>query len=396
VIRGAPPPRALYLHYPFCAHRCHYCDFSVKRTPTPPVAEWLESVATELAWWFSTAGWTPPVPIDSLFVGGGTPSLLGADDPVILADTLRRWFGIDDDVEWTVESNPASLSESVAAGWRAAGANRLSIGIQALDDGALRWLGRLHDRSTALRAFEVARDAGFANVSVDLIFGLPEAVGRDLEREVESVLAAGVEHVSSYGLTVEPGTPLGRWVDVGRVTPAPARRYAAEYRRLCTAFSDAGMLQYEVSNFARDGRESRHNWYYWNRSSYLGLGPSAHGFFPPYRIWNEFRWDRYRSAIGSGAGPMAGYEELTAADEALERLWLGLRTREGLRRDEPVWSRSLEKRLAVWEAEGWIDVSGDRVVATVEGWLRLDELVAEVGRDLTPGANEDDGTTADA
>ncbi len=353
MIRGAHPPRALYIHYPFCAHRCHYCDFSVKREVNPPVRDWLDAISLELEWWFEEAGWAAPVTVDSIFVGGGTPSLIEVDAPSRLAEILTTWFDVAPDVEWTLESNPASLTPEVATAWRAAGANRISIGVQAFDDGVLKWLGRLHDRAGALRAIRTARAAGFSNVSVDILFGLPESISRDLGRELDVALSAGIEHVSAYGLTVEPRTPLARWVDLGKVTPPSGATYAAEYQRLASILGSGGMGHYEVSSFATEGRECRHNWYYWNRSPYLGLGPSAHGFFPPLRIWNEFRWDRYRAAVTNGTGSVEGYEELDRPAELLEQLWLGLRTRAGLDAADVRWEASLAGRLAVWEAEGW-------------------------------------------
>ena len=213
MIQGAHPPRALYVHYPFCEHRCHYCDFSVTRAKNPPVREWLDTVALELEWWFRAADWAGPVTLDSIFVGGGTPSLLDVDAPGLLAEMLSAWFDIAQDVEWTIESNPASLSPDIAAAWRAAGANRISIGVQAFDDGVLEWLGRLHDRAGAERAIRTAREAGFDNVSVDLLFGLPESIQRDLDREVQTALSSGIDHASVYGLTFEPKTPLARRVE---------------------------------------------------------------------------------------------------------------------------------------------------------------------------------------
>lgn len=384
MIRGARPPRALYVHYPFCAHHCHYCDFSVTRAPNPPVREWLDALSLELEWWFQVADWVRPVTLDSIFVGGGTPSLIDVDAPRLLSEVLADWFDISNDVEWTIESNPASLSPDVAAAWRAAGANRISIGVQAFDDGVLEWLGRLHDRAGAERSIRTAREAGFDNVSVDLLFGLPQTIRRDLDREVQTALSSGIDHASVYGLTVEPSTPLARRVELGDVTPTSGTAYAREYRRLASLLSGEAMTHYEVSSFARVGRESRHNWYYWNRAPYLGLGPSAHGFFPPFRIWNEFRWDRYRAVVRTGAGPVEGWEELDRPAESLERLWLGLRTREGLAAGDDRWETALAERLPEWEAEGWVRVDGGRVRATVEGWLRLDELVAEIGRDAGP------------
>ena len=381
-LRGAGAPRALYIHYPFCAHRCHYCDFSVTRAAAPPAHEWLECLSRELSWWFGETGWEPPLPIESVFVGGGTPSLVGQDVPGGLGSLLNEWFALSRDAEWTVESNPASLTDAVAAAWRSAGANRLSIGVQAFDDAVLSWLGRLHDRALAETAIAVGRRAGFDNLSIDLMFGLPETIERDLEAEVAVALETGVDHVSAYGLTIEPGTPLARQVGLGRVVPTAGGAYAREYRTIAGTLAAADLGHYEVSNFARAGRECRHNWYYWNRSSYLGIGPSAHGYLPPIRVWNAFRWDRYREVVRSGAGAVEGYESLGPAEEPLERLWLGLRTREGLGADDPVWGEVLRARLAEWEARDWLRRDGARLVATTEGWLRLDELVARLASDL--------------
>jgi len=382
-LAGTPPPRALYLHFPFCVHRCHYCDFSVTRRARPPVSEWIDAIDRELAWWFERARWERPLSLETVFVGGGTPSLSGTDGPHRLRERLERWFLLAaPELEWTVEANPASLSVEVARAWRGAGANRLSLGVQAFDDEVLKWLGRLHDREGAKRAISTGRGAGFERISIDMMFGLPEGVHRDLEAEVEVVLESGVGHVSAYGLTIEPRTPLAREVERGRVTPTTSARYAVEYGALSSLLTGAGLTHYEVSNFARPGHECRHNWYYWNRSPYLGIGPSAHGFFPPHRVWNEFRWDRYCGAVRLGDGAVEGWERLDAGQELLERLWLGLRTREGLSIAEPAWAGVLASRVDRWLQEGWIRRADDRIVATVEGWLRLDELVAEIGRDM--------------
>jgi oxygen-independent coproporphyrinogen-3 oxidase len=383
VIPGAPIPRALYLHYPFCEHRCHYCDFSVKRTAAPPVEEWIGAIRTELDWWFESAGWSEPIELDTVFVGGGTPSFLGPEGPAAVGELLRQRFLIDPaTVEWTVEANPKTFTEEVASAWRAAGANRASLGVQAFDDEVLVWLGRLHDVRRANAAVGVAREAGFESVNIDFMFGLPETVPREIEAEVDRALALGIDHVSAYGLTIEPGTPLARRVESGRVAPARGMAYADEYRRIAGAFRAAGLIHYEVSNFASPGHECRHNWYYWNRSPYLGVGPSAHGFLPPSRVWNVFRWDRYREAVRTDVGPVAGCEVLEPDDVMLERLWLGLRTREGIDANVVEWRDALRERVTAWVEQGWVTREGNRVIATTEGWLRLDELVTEIGRDV--------------
>ena len=370
---AAGPPRALYVHFPFCAHRCHYCDFSVTRAVAPPVTRWVSAIERELAWWFERGGWDPGTVLDSIFVGGGTPSLMGATGMEELGERIAAWYRIDPDrTEWTAEANPASFAAELGRRWRATGVNRLSLGVQAFDDAVLGWLGRLHDRRRATRAVRAARRVGFDRVSLDLLFGLPPDVARDLAAEVEAAVALDVSHLSLYGLTVEPRTPLAEWIRLGRVRRPEEDRYAAEYRLLSHRLRSAGYDHYEVSNFARPGAQCRHNWSYWKRTSYLAVGPSAHGFLPPIRSWNVFRWDRYERALGAGRGPLDGWERVGAEEEALERIWLGLRTERGIAADR------LGRDRDAWIEAGWLEERNGRCVATIEGWLRLDAMVAEL------------------
>ncbi len=380
-LEGAAPPRGVYVHFPFCRHRCHYCDFSVKRARAAPVGEWLTCLELELPRWFDAAGWEPPLEIATLFVGGGTPSLLGAGGLEGLVSVLARWMRLDDPrLEWTLEANPSSFDASTARAWRSLGVNRVSLGVQSLDDGALAWLGRLHDREGALSALRAGIDAGFDVVNADLIFGLPEEVERDWPAEVSALVESGVAHVSAYGLTVEPRTPLARWVELGRIEPPAERRYASEYSTVARRLREAGFCHYEVSNFARPGAECRHNWIYWRGEPYLGLGPSAHSYFPPFRLWNAFRWDAYASAVRRArAGPVGGWERPSPAQSELERLWLSLRTRHGLAVSDRAWSGPRGAlRLARWKENGFVRERRGRVTLTTAGWLRLDELVAEI------------------
>lgn len=378
-VRGHPAPRALYIHFPFCVHRCHYCDFSVKRSSDPPVGAWLEALGAELAWWRETAGWTPPPPrkLESVYLGGGTPSLLGAEGVDRLSEILSGMFALDSgSAEWTAEANPASFDRRLGEAWRRAGVNRLSLGVQALDHGVLSWLGRRHDVGRAREAVAAAAAAGFERINVDVMFGLPDEVERDLADEIEALVALGTGHVSLYGLSVEPRTPLASWIRGGRVGAPSEERYADEYRLLRERLIAAGFEHYEVSNFARPGHQSRHNWSYWKRIPYLGIGPSAHGFSPPVRMWNAFRWERYRRAIEGGAGPVEGWERLDGSRESLERIWLGLRTIEGLRREAV--GEAGRTLLAGWESAGWVERRTDGWVATGEGWLRMDAMVTRL------------------
>lgn len=370
-------PRSLYVHVPFCIRRCHYCDFSVAASGQPPIDAYLDALAEDLEDWFRERRWPTPVALDTLFVGGGTPSLLGGSGMRRLAALLRTRFSWDAaTVEWTAEANPGSLTDEVCRAWRDLGVNRLSIGVQSFQDGPLEWLGRMHDADGAGRAVDRARAAGFTNLNIDLIFGLPPSVPRDWRHDVRRALSLGVTHVSAYGLTAEPRTPLGRRVELGRVRMPSEERYEREYLEVSDRLREAGFRHYEVSNFARPDHASRHNWHYWDGSEYLGLGPSAHSYLEGERIWNVYRWDRYRKAASSGGDLRAGRERPDAVQRRLERIWLGLRTDRGISLEEagPV----APSRLDAWRRAGWTAPSESRIRLTPEGWLRLDALASEV------------------
>lgn len=381
-VAGAAPPVSLYVHFPFCVHRCHYCDFSVHRTETPPVAEWLGCVEREVDRWLTRAGWSPPIRLQTVFIGGGTPSLLGGGMSSLAAALRRSFVQGSDPIEWTAESNPASVDEAVATSWLEAGVNRLSVGVQSFNDDVLRWLGRLHDAAGARRALEEARSAGFENLNADLIFGLPSSIARAWRYEVEAALEAGVTHVSAYGLTAEPRTPLGRRVESGAVAMPDGERYAVEYLAAVEALTEAGFVHYEVSSFALPGHDCLHNWHYWDGSPYLGLGPSAHSYIGGLRMWNVFRWAAYRSALTGGDSALEGCESLEAGEGRLERLWLAFRTNRGLVAGDPLADEvrvHAGDLLEAWREAGWIALDQPGVRFTAEGWLRMDELVAALG-----------------
>lgn len=377
------PPVALYIHFPFCVRRCHYCDFAVTRSAEPPVSEWLGCLAQDLLQWSEEVEDRGPLRLDTVFVGGGTPSLLGGAGMESLADLLAGHFEWDRDrLEWTAEANPGSLTAATARRWRELGVNRLSIGVQSFDDQALRWLGRLHDAAEANDAVERAISAGFQNVSVDLIFGLPSGVARNWRDDLERAAALGVTHVSAYGLTAEPRTPLGKLVANGSVEMPHEDRYVEEYSTTVNVLTDLDFKQYEVSNFALDGYECRHNWHYWIGSEYLGLGPSAHSLVAGQRIWNVTQWQAYRDAARSGTTVREGRETPTRAARRLESLWLGLRTRRGIE----LAAHGIEPDLVDhWIAADWASISDGVLRLTAEGWLRMDGLVAELDSQLADG-----------
>jgi oxygen-independent coproporphyrinogen-3 oxidase len=360
-------PRHLYVHVPFCARRCAYCDFSIAVRDVVPVDDYVEGVRAELALRFpGDERWE----LDTLYLGGGTPSRLGSTGVARLLDTIRERATLIRGAEVTLEANPEDVTVDAAAAWRAAGVNRLSLGAQSFDDRALTWMHRTHDAARAEYAVESVREAGIDNVSLDLIFALPAALGRSWSSDLERALALAPSHVSLYGLTLEPATPLGRWVARGEVAEAPEEEYEAEFLRAHEAMTAAGFEHYEVSSFARAGRRSRHNWAYWSSAAYAGVGPAAHEFDGVHRRWNLAPYEQWRRRLAAGLDPVGGTEQLTPANRVTETVYLGLRTTAGLR-----LSGVEVPTVQPWIEAGWATVEeGARLVLRAPGWLRLDAL----------------------
>jgi len=435
--------RHVYVHAPFCARRCVYCDFAVKVDRAPNSRRWLAAVAAEFED-LQARGAAPLAPVlDTLYVGGGTPSLLSPRFATDLATLLGRTRTAGRELEWTVEANPESFGSGVAREWAAAGVNRVSLGVQSFDPGALKWMGRLHSPADARTAVKRARAAGVANVSIDLIFGLPDSAPRSWPDDLEQALALDAPHVSLYGLAVEKGTRLFHHVSEGRSPPPSDSRYEEEYLLAAQVLADAGYDHYEVSNFARPGFASRHNQAYWSGVPYLGLGNGAHSFHGGRRWWNERDWDAYAAAVGnegdaaSGSGRSAreaevrarggaqaarggeaGTETLSAQQSRLEAIWLGLRTAKGLdlgrltgaddgpansghprgteshatrpnglpsREPAATRARSAARQVAQrWEARGLAFAAPDRIRLTPKGWLVLDALAVELDEAVEP------------
>lgn len=368
---------SIYLHAPFCARRCFYCDFAVdvRRSPDPRV--WWTALEGELAAVLGEGRAVLADRLDTLYVGGGTPSLLGAG----AMEGVVRLLGADrlsgDTLEWTSEANPESFTPEVAEGWRRSGVKRVSLGTQSFQEPVLRWMGRLHGAEGAEAAVRAARGAAFESISVDLIFGLPASVPRDWSADLDRVLALDVPHLSLYGLTAETGTPLGRSVAAGRIELAAESRYEEEYLEASERLREAGYEHYEVSNFARPGHRSRHNAAYWSGVPYLGMGNGAHSFLPPERRWNVRDWSAYESAAASGRLAVADRETVDGSARRLEEIWLGLRTDGGIPwpsgRGEAV--EALGRR---WTASNLAAIGDGRLVLTPTGWLLLDRLAVDL------------------
>ncbi len=376
--------RHVYVHVPFCARRCSYCDFSIAVRKRIPAREYVDAVLQELRFLGMTDPGREPGDakdgLETIYFGGGTPSLLPPDALGTLLTSLRDAFPVTsfrDDVEVTLEANPEDVTPDAATSWRRAGVNRVSLGAQSFDDRVLQWMHRSHDAARIAAAVRTLRDAGIDNISLDLIFALPADLGRDWARDLDQALALRPAHLSVYGLTVEERTPLARWISRGAAAAPTDDLYADEYLLAHSRLGACGYQFYEVSNAARDGRRSRHNSAYWSGRSYGGLGPAAHSFDGAVRRWNISAWEAYRRAVAAGRSPVASQEVLTDEQRELERVYLAMRTDAGL----PVAARCrpLPPSAARWLERGWAEVRNQRLVCAPEGWLRLDALV----RDLT-------------
>ena len=383
----------IYVHIPFCSAICPYCDFAVARGGAADRSRFVAALAEEIDQYGRSEG-EAELPVrgtafeagrfDTVYFGGGTPSALAPDQLEVLIDRLRAVFDIEPEAEWTIEANPEDAAPESLAGWRQAGFDRISLGVQALDDRALRFLGRRHDAAEARASVERARAAGFRSVTIDLIYSLPGFDADWWVRTLDEAAALGPDHLSCYELTIHDGTPFGRWRDAGRLRESDENERAANFVATHCRLEELGYEGYEVSNFARSERDrSRHNRKYWNHTPYLGLGPSAHSFDGRRRWWNTPQWKQWCDAIEGSASPVADVEQLTDRELLLETVMTGLRQRSGIDLDAVGRRFGLDllttnaDRIGAWMELGWLGLSGRRLMPTIEGMARAERLAAE-------------------
>ncbi|WP_040631395.1 radical SAM family heme chaperone HemW [Smaragdicoccus niigatensis] len=364
-------PFGVYIHVPFCATRCGYCDFNTYTAgelgSSASPQSWMEGLKRELALGAEMVG---AVPAETVFVGGGTPSLLGGDGLTTVLDVVRQTFGLAPDAEVTTESNPESTSPSFFGGLREAGYTRISLGMQSAAPHVLRVLDRTHTPGRAVDAAREARAAGFDHVNLDLIYGTPGETDADLDASLDAVLDAGVDHVSAYALIVESGTALARKVRRGELPAPDDDVLASRYEQIDRRLADAGLHWYEVSNWARDeGARCRHNLIYWQGGDWWGAGPGAHAHIGGLRWWNVKHPARYTETLAAGVLPVDGSELLTPDDQALEQLMLSVRIRDGIA-DRPGAQPLVD--------DGLLERKGDRLVLTDRGRLLADAVVRDL------------------
>jgi len=349
----------LYLHVPFCAQACHYCDFHFS-TRLAGREAMVTALARELE---LQKTYLPPTPLETVYFGGGTPSLLAENELNELFNAIHRKFSVEKTAEITLEANPDDLTAEKLHVLRRMGVNRLSIGIQSFDDGHLRRLHRLHSAAEGEASVRRSQDSGFENLSIDLIYAIPADNHGTWETDLARATALGVPHLSAYCLTIEPRTVFGNWLKRKKLQPIDETFAAHQFEMLTSHLVSQGYEHYEISNFAKPGRYSRHNTSYWRQEPYLGVGPSAHSFDGiSTRQVNVPNNARYVEAIGRGQIP-AELERLSEKDRLNEYLLTGLRTQ---------WGCELAKLEAISEA-GRAEVLALVPPFVERGWLRMDE-----------------------
>lgn len=361
----------VYVHIPFCRQRCHYCSFNTAPYAPAAVGRFLGALRHEIER-LGEAEWAGQVAVGTIFLGGGTPSLLEPDEVAAILERVGKGLAVAPGAEVTLECNPESLTRARADGYRLAGVTRLSLGVQTLDAELLLRLGRLHSPKEARLAFEAARLAGIDNLSVDLMYALPGQDGAGWERTVREVLAWAPEHLSAYALTLEEGS---RWVSRAAASVPDEDAVTAQYWTLARLAREAGYEHYEISNYARPGFRSRHNQVYWRAEEYLGLGPGACGFLGDVRYQNVKSVERYCRHLEGGGLPLDTHEVLTPAQRRAERRILGLRLSDGI---PLAWLEDRRPPVDTWHSLGLLEVRGDRCHLTEAGMLVSDSLFVEL------------------
>lgn len=369
----------IYIHIPFCKHKCDYCDFYSLAGAEAQTERYQKALLAHMG---ETAPYAKGFEVDTVYFGGGTPLMLGVKPLIQILDFLKRRFKVAKDAEITVEANPESVDFPALRALRRAGVNRLSLGMQSACDGELKAVGRIHDFVQVEAAVEAARKAKLKNVSLDLIYGLPGQTPESWERTLDAAIALNPEHISGYGLKVEEGTPLAARVAAGETLPdddAQADAYLAMVDRLTAA----GYGQYEISNFAKEGYPSRHNLKYWTLSPYLGFGPGAHSDFGDRRYAFLRDLEGYITAVEGGGRLLSEETVIPRRERGSEYLMLRLRTTHGIeeweyRREFFMDFAPLLTLLTQYERQGWAEQADRRWRFTPEGFLRSNVLIGQL------------------
>lgn len=369
----------LYLHIPFCRQACHYCDFHFSTNISNKGAI-VAAIAREIV---LRKSYLPKADIETVYFGGGTPSMLDGQELEMLLDTIRQHFKVSPQAEVTLEANPDDLDQNKLMQLQKAGINRLSIGIQSFHGPHLQFLNRVHSAAEAQQCVRMAQDAGISNISIDLIYAIPAENHDILQSDIEKAFALDVSHISAYCLTIEPQTAFGSWLKKKKIKPIDEEFAAQQFEILLGSLAENGYEQYEISNFAKNGQYSKHNSSYWKQRPYLGVGPSAHSYDGKSRQYNVSNNAKYLQAIAEDSIP-ATVEQLSAADQTNEYLLTGLRTKWGvdLAKLETLSLRTFqaahEKELINMIEKGWLARQDDTLLLTEKGKLFADRIASDL------------------
>ena len=369
----------IYIHIPFCRQACTYCDFHFS-TSTQTVDAMIVSIEKEL---ILRKNYSEDEIVQTIYFGGGTPSLI--DTPLIksLLDVVHREYNVNPDAEITLEANPDDLTEEKSEDLIQAGINRLSIGIQSFSDDDLKFMNRAHDSGQALSAVKNARQAGFKNISIDLIYGIQQSSAEQWEKNLDVALNLGVEHLSCYALTIEPRTALADMIRKKKAAPTDDEKTSLDFELLMKRAGEAGFEHYEISNFARDQKYSRHNTSYWQRKKYLGVGPSAHSYNGDSRQWNVSNNQQYIRSLKENIIPFE-IEELSESNKFNEYILTSLRTMWGIdislmeKEFGHLRKKELLRQIQNFIKEGMIMSAGNNFVLTKEGKFFADRIAGEM------------------
>lgn len=367
----------LYLHIPFCEKKCSYCDFySIERIDQMEL--FVTSLIKEIELRGEQYNRTLP-PATTVFMGGGTPSLLSPKQLELIINALTKYFALDDSVEFTMECNPGTITLDSLRSYLANGVNRFSFGVQSFHQNELTFLERIHSPEEAVSAVEIARKAGCDNINIDLMFALPNQTFESYSESLNKAISLGTDHISAYSLIYEEGTPLYAQLLKKEVTPSSEELDVLLFEYTMQTLADNGFKQYEISNFSKAGKECRHNQTYWRGEEYLSFGPSAHGYIHQTRYWNYRNLTRYLNELTNNILPLANQEFLTTTDRTFERAFLELRS-EGIRlelfnQDFGIDILSvLGEEIGWWIDEGYCVNDGTLLYLTPKGYTLCDEL----------------------
>lgn len=369
----------IYLHIPFCKKACHYCDFHFS-TSVQYKDQMLSALRHEIMLRMHYLG---KEKIETIYFGGGTPSVLSADEIQILIDEITSRFEVSADAEITLEANPDDLNAQKVRELRQTPVNRFSIGAQSFFDEDLQWMNRAHNSKEAESSVKRVQDAGFENITIDLIYGFPLLTDIKWNQNIQTLIDFQVPHISSYSMTVEPKTALASFIKKGKEQVMNESQSSAQFLTLIGRLTEAGFEHYEISNFAKPGMHSKHNSNYWEGVNYLGIGPSAHSFNGESRQWNIANNHHYMQEIQQGKIP-AETEYLTIENRINEYIMTSLRTSKGLNinliaeRFGTDYSESIRKEIEKFSDKNWLEINDQKISLSLEGKLFADHIASEL------------------